>query len=278
MRFSLPTLSAPEVLIAENPEIGAESSDNIYASATEVQVLGTIKTDALGGITWIPRPGAAYGAGLDVHVVNVTPILGTLAPVITLNATVVTAGSTTLVTTFGKPSYVPDQNQVYGEGCGFDMIPQGSGNSARLVTAIAGVATLTNVPINSEFVVLGSPLSANFVDIGWGKSVDGAYNSSSTISLARGYNPTGATKKGVGEVKELTMDFNHVSSQAGMCAYNGMRTSVLVKILADNTVHKSNILYYGYRGISNPKRGVGNDEVVETCAGPFEGCAVFNAL
>ncbi len=276
MRFSLPVLSAAQVLIAENPEIGVES--NAFASAEEVILLGTIKTDALGVATWYPKAGADYGAGLDIHVSNDTPLNEASAPTVSLDATVVTSGAGTLLSTYAVPSYSANQGHIYPAGSAFDMIPQGVGNSARLVTAITGVDALTNIPANSELSIWGSPASSNFVEVGWGKSVDGAYNTVSTISIANRYNPTGATKKGVGEVAELSMDFNHISSMDGMCRYNGLRVTILNKIIADDTVHKSNIVYTGYRPNAKPTRGSGNDEVIETSTGPYEKCLVFNAL
>lgn len=276
MRFSLPVLTSAQILIAENPEIGVES--NVFASAAEVIQLGTIKTDALGAITWTPKPGAAYGSGLDVHVAVENPINGSAAPVITLDATIVTVGTGTLAATFAVPSWVANQGNIYPQGIAFDMIPQGSGNALRLVTAIAGVTSLANVPNNSELTVYGSPASSNFVEIGWKKTVDGAYNTPSSVSLANGYNPSAAIKKGRPDVAELSMEFHHVSSMDGMCRYNGMRVSVLNKVIADGSVTKEHILYIGHRPNATPKRGEGNDAVVESSSGPVVKCIRFVAL
>lgn len=275
MRFSLPTLSAAAILIAENPEIGLES--NVFMSASEVIKLGTIKTDAAGAITWIPRPGASFGAGLDIHVSLKTAIVAAAAPVITLTATVAVTGASTVAGTLAVPSWAANQNQFYPEGYALDLIPTGVGDTARLVTAIAGVTSLANVPNNSELTVWGSPAASNFVEVGWKKTVDGAYATPGTVSIANKYNPSAAIKKGRPEVTELKMDFNHISSMDGISRYTGLRTSVLVKIIKDDAVTTEHILYLGYRPNASPTRGEGNDEVVESSSGPVEACIRFIA-
>jgi hypothetical protein len=275
MRFSLPTLSAAERLIAENPEIGVES--NVFVSAADVIEIGTIKTDSLGAITWIAKPGASLGAGMDVHVSLAKPISAAAAPVITLDATVVTTGAGTVAGTFVVPAWVGNQNQIYPEGYALDMIPQGVGNSARLVTAVTGVTSMTNVPANSELTVWASPASSNFAELGWKKSVDGAYSAYTTVSIANKYNPTAASKKGVGEIKELNMDFVAVSTMDGVSRYDGMRVAVLVKIIKDDAVHSENIVYTGHNLNASTKRGEGNDAVIESSKGPFQRALKFVA-
>lgn len=275
MRFALPALSAAQRLKAEEPEIGVES--NVFVSAVDMIRLGTIKTDATGAITWTARPGAAYGAGIDIHATFAKPIVTTAAPVITLDATIVTSGAGTIVATAVVPAHVTNQAQVYPEGTSFDMIPQGEGNSANLVTAIAGVTSLVNVPTNSEITIWGSPASSNFVELGWKKSVDGAYSTSSTVSLANRYNASAVTKKGRGEVTELTMEFSHINFMEGIARYDGLKIAVLVKIIKDDSVHDQNIVYVGHRMNCTPKRGEGNDEVMESSSGPIEAVLKFSA-
>lgn len=273
-RFSLPTLNAAQRLLAQEPEIGVES--NVFVSPTGLIKLGTVRTDAVGAISWTPHPGAAFGSGLDLHVSFATPILGVAAPVITLDGTVVTSGAGTIVATGVIPAYVANQSHTYPEGYAMDMIPQGVGNSARLVTAIAGVTSLANVPANSELVIWGSGVS-DFVEIGWKKSVDGAYSVSSTVSLANKYNPSAVTKKGVGEVNNLTMEFSHIHAMEGITRYDQLKVNVLVKVLKNGTVQDQNILYIGHRVSATPKRGEGNDGVVESSTGPVEAVLKFYA-
>lgn len=275
MRFSLPTLSAAAALIAQNPEIGLES--NVFMSANEVVKLGTIKTDAAGAITWTPRPGASYGTGLDVHVSLKTAIVAASAPVITLTATIATVGAGTVAGTLAIPAWAANQNQFYPEGYALDLIPQGTGNDAQLITAIAGVTSLANIPVNSELVVWGSPLASNFVEIGWKKTVDGSYATPGTVSIANKYNPSAAIKKGRHDVTELKMDFNHISSMDGVARYTGLRTTALVKIIKDDAVTTEHIVYIGYRPNASPTRGEGNNEVVESSSGPVEACIRFVA-
>ena len=276
MRFSLPVLSAAQVLVAQNPEIGVDSV--VLASPVEVVKLGTIMLDALGVATWYPKAGASFGAGLDVHLRLESEILADAAPTVELNVTLVgVEPPTTALATLAVPSWVADQNHIYPVGHALDFVPQGTGNGSKLVTAITGVHAVTNAPASAEFSVWGSFAASNFIEIGYKRGTEGEYNVPASVAIADGYNPAAAIKKGRPDVPELNLEFAHISAMGGMTRYNGHRTSVWVKILKDKAVHSGNVVYVGCRLHSTPKRGGGNDEVVETAKGPYENVLLFDA-
>ena len=272
MRYSLPVLSAAQVLIAQNPEIGVESI--VHVSPVEVVKLGRIVFDAAGDPTWYPKAGASFGTGLDLHLRLDSAVAATAAPSITLTVTTPT-GADTAVALLSIPSWVTDQTHVYPVGKALDMVPVIT--ATDLVTAIAGVAANANVPANTEYSVWGSPPASKFIEIGYKRSVAGPYNVPAAIPLADGYNPAAAIKQGRPEIPELSMEFLHITAMGGLARYNGHRTSVWVKVLKDKTVHAENIVYCGHRPQATPSRGDGNDEVVESSSGPYEDVLLFTA-
>jgi hypothetical protein len=276
MRFALPVLSASEILLAKKPEIGLES--RVFISVVPMQKIGRITVTSAGAATFIAEAGVTWGAGLDLHLKVDSPIRSGSAPTVTLNCTLEGPLETqTALATFANPAWVPDQSHSYQVGRGFDFIPQGAGNSAKLVTAVTGVS-VTNISQYAEFIVYGSPAASNFVEMGWKKGASGQYATPASISFADGYNPAAAIKAGRPDVPELNISLSHIAASAGMVRYNGHTVAALLKVIKDKSVHVSNIIYTGYRPQANPERGEGNDEVVESSAGPFEDCMQFDAL
>lgn len=277
MRFSLPVLSAAQAAIAKSIESGLESQ--VFCSVTPVVKLGRIVVPAGGSAVWYPEAGADYGAaGLDVFVRCDTGVSETAAPLVTLNCTLEgPLAAQTANAQFAVPSYAQDQGHVYPSGRGFDAIPQGAGNSAKKVTAITG-ATTTGLTQYAEFTVYGSGPEADFKPIGLKRGASGAYNAPLAVAYADGYNPSAIVKPGRPEIPELTLSFAHISSAGGMTRYNGHRVAILLKVIKNKAVHSSNVLYVGFLGAASPDRGDGNDEVVESCSGPYEDCIQFEAL
>jgi hypothetical protein len=276
MRFALPVLSASEILLAKKPEIGLES--RVFVSVVPIQKIGRIVVTAAGAATWIPEAGVTWGSGLDLQLKVDSPVRSTSAPVVTLNVTLEGPLETqTALATFANPAWVPDQSNAYQVGKGLDFIPSGGGNSAKKVIAVTGVS-VANITQYSEFIVYGSPAEASFVEMGWKKGASGQYATPASIAFADGYNPAAAIKLGRPELPELTINLSHIAASAGMVRYNGHSVAVLLKVIKDKSVHTSNLVYCGYRPQASPERGEGNDEVVESSAGPFEDCLQFDAL
>lgn len=280
MRFSLPALSAAQQLVATRPETGVDSSQ-VFVTPLEIQLLGRIVFDAAGANpVWYPTPGATLGAGLDIHLRCDTPItVQAAAPSITLDCTLVgPVANATAVATLAIPAWVADQTHVYPVGHALDFVPQGVGNSAKLVTAIAGVNASANIPGSAIFSVYGSPLVSKFIPVGYKRGIEGPYNIPGSVPIADGYNPSAAIKAGRAEVPELNFQFVHIDAMAGVTRYNGHRVSFWNKIVKDNSVHTANIVYVGVRPNASPNRGDGNDEVIETVTGPYENFLSFSAL
>lgn len=275
MRFSLPALTGAAALINANPEIGVESIVN--ASALEAILIGKIVVDATGSPTWFPRSGVSLGTGMDIHLRCDDGLIADAAPVVTLNATLADDTEGTIQSTFSVPSSAVDQALIFPVNYSLDMIPQGVGNSAKLVKEVSDVDSITNVPANTEFEVWASPAASNFVEIGFKRGAEGVYIVPATVPVANRYNPSAVIKKGRSEVPELSLEFAHISHMDGMARYNGHRTTVYLKVLKDKSVHSANIVYAGYRPQSTPKRGDGNEEVVESSKGAYERCLLFCA-
>jgi hypothetical protein len=276
MRLALAALTAAQIQIAKKPEIGLSS--RVFASAVPVQKVGRIIVSATGTTTFVAEAGVDWTAGMDLHVKVDSPIRAASAPTLTLNCTLEgpETGQTT-VATFAVPAWVSDQSHTYQVGRGLDFIPQGAGNTNKKVLAITG-ASSANITQYAEFVVYGTPAEASFVEIGWKKSATGQYSTPVSIPIADGYNPSAALVLGRPEVPELTLNFSHIVASGGMVRYNGHTVAVLLKIIKDKSVEVSRILYTGYRPQTNPERGEGNDEVMESSTGPFEDCLQFDAL
>jgi hypothetical protein len=276
MRLSLPALSATQILAANKPEMGVESI--VKVSPIEAFLMGKIVVDATGTATFTAEPGAALGDGMDLHLKVQVMSLASAAPSVTLNVTLEGDTAGTAKADLVVPSWFPDQSKTFQEGFALDFIPQGVGNAAKLVKTITGVS-VTNVPNNSEFLVFASPAASSFIEVGWKRGAEGAYNVPSTVSFANGYNPSAAVKPGRGEERELTLSMAHIASGYALSRYNGKRVSVLIQVKKNrHAVHTENVLYIGYIPSSTPARGDGNDEVVETCQGKFEDCMQFVAL
>ncbi len=276
MRCSLPALNSAQIQVAKGPEMGVESI--IKVSAVEAILCGKVSVDASGNVTWVPEPGLDLGAtGMDLHLkVNFMPT-ATSAPSVTVTGTLGDDTPGTAVAALTVPAWFPDQSKVFQEAFSEDFIPAGGGNSAKLVKAIASVA-VTNVPNNSEFLIYATPLAANFIEQGWKRGAEGAYNVPSTVSFPEGYNPSRVVKAGRGEERELTLEFAHIAAGYALGRYNGKRVSVLIQVKKNrHSVHTTNVLYTGYIPSSSPARGDGNDEVKETSRGKFEDCLVFDA-
>jgi hypothetical protein len=275
-RLSIAALSAAQILIANKPEIGVESV--IKISPIESLLVGKIVVNSAGAASWVAEPGASLGDGMDLHLkVDIMPT-ASAAPTIALDVTLEGAVISPAEADLLVPSWFPDQAKTWGEGWALDFIPQGSGNAAKLVTAVTGV-TVTNVPANSEFMVFATPPISSFTEYGWKRGAQGAYNVPSTVSIPDGYNPSAAVKPGRGEERMLTLSFAHVAAGFSISRYNGKRVTVLIEVKKNRRlVHVSNILYHGYIPSASPDRGDGNDEVVETSEGRFEDCLLFTAL
>lgn len=277
MRLSIPALTAAQILIANKPEMGAESQ--VFVSPVEIFLAGKVVVDSAGAATFVAEPGASLGDGMDLHLKVQTMALCSAAPTVTLTVTLATDDSAgTAVASPVNPSWYPDQSKTFQEGFGTDFIPAGAGNTAKLIKTITAVA-VTNVPANSEFLVYASPAAANFIEQGWKRGAEGAYNVPSTVSFPNGFNPSAAVKPGRGEERELTLSFAHIAAGYGLGRLNGKRCTVLIKVKKNrHSVHTENVVYTGYVPSSSPNRGDGNDEVVETSAGKFEDCMQFTAL
>lgn len=276
MRLSLPVLSAAQILVANKPEIGVESI--IKVSPIESLLVGRVLVNASGVASFVAEPGASLGTGMDLHLkVDIMPT-ATLAPTVTLNVTLDDDAAGTAEADLVVPSWFPDQSKTFGEGWSLDFIPQGAGNSAKLIKAITGVS-VANVPANSEFVVYATPSAASFIELGWKRGAQGAYNVPSTVAIPDGYNPSAAVKPGRGEDRSLTLSFAHVAAGYSISRYNGKRVTVLIEVKKNRrAVHVGNVLYHGYIPSASPDRGDGNDEVVESSEGRFEDCLLFTAL
>ncbi len=275
MRFNLPALSSAQIQSAKGPEMGIESI--VKTSVAEVILCGKVEVDATGAVTWTPEPGLSLGDGMDLHLKVNFMSTASSAPSVTLATTLADDAAASCVAALAVPSWFPDQSRTFQEGFGEDFIPQGEGNSAKLVKAIAS-ASATNVPNNSEFLVYASPPAAGFIEQGWKRGADGAYNVPSTVAFPEGYNPTRIVKPGRGETRELTLEFAHIAAGYAIGRYNGKRIAVLIQVKKNRrTVHTANVVYAGYIPSSSPSRGDGNDEVVETSAGMFEDCVIFDA-
>jgi hypothetical protein len=276
MRLALPALNSAQIQVAKGPEMGVESI--VKVSVVEAVLCGKITVDASGNASWAPEPGLDLGAtGMDLHLKVNYMATASLAPSVTLNCTLADDTVGTAIAALTVPSWFPDQSKTFQEAAGEDFIPQGAGNSAKLVKAISG-ATVTNVPNNAEFLVYASPLAANFKEQGWKRGAEGAYNVPSTVSFPEGYNPSRVVKAGRGEERELTLEFAHIAAGYALGRYNGKRVSVLIEVKKNrHQVHTTNVLYIGYIPSSSPSRTDGNDEVKETSRGKFEDCVVFDA-
>jgi hypothetical protein len=274
MRFALPTLTAVQAAVAQKPKIGAET--NVFASPVEMIRLGTVATDSAGTPTWKARAGAAIPAGelWDIHV-RTEGSLKNLAgnPAVSLDVTIGdSVGAGTALATLSIPAWSTDQSKNFPVGDFQDFIPQGVGNSAKNIESVDDIdaGNCANLPANAEFTVWASPPAASFVEIGYCKNVSGGYQIPGSVEIADRYKSAAAVKKGRSESSELTMEFNHISAKDGLARYNGHRVTIWLKIIADKSVHCENIIFTGYLPEVIPNRGDGNDEVMETSAGPCE--------
>lgn len=279
MRLLPATLTAAQAVLAQKPEIGAESI--FHALSVEFIFMGRIVTDAAGAPSWLPRAGAVIpGSGLwDLQLRSddgLTNLAGN--PTLTLNVTIGAGGGAgTAVATFGIPAWVTDQSKNWPVGSGTDFIPQGAGNAAKNLTAIAGVSAGTNLPGNSEFSVWASPAATEAVELGYCKSINGPYQVPNSVSIPDRYESAAAVKKGRSEEAELSLEFNYISSMEGIARYNGRSITAFIKVIKDKSAHSENIIYTAYRPEFSPNRGDGDDAVMGTSAGPYEKFLTFVA-
>lgn len=277
MRFSLPATPAALIPIAKSPETGLESQ--VFVSPVEVVRVGRVLVNAAGQAAWQADTGVSIpSAGMDLHL-RADDSYAALAgnPSVTLNVTLFGAVTTTAVAALAVPSWARDQSKTFPIGQSTDFVPQGAGNALLLVIGITGLQASTNLPANSEWSVWASPAASNFVEIGFKRNVDGPYKVPGSVGIADRYDSAAVTKKGRSQDAELTNEFVHISSMDGMARYNGSRVTELVKIVKDKVLHAENVLYTGYRPAAVPKRGDGDDEVMETSTGPFEAVLNFPA-
>jgi hypothetical protein len=279
MRLLPATLTAAQAVLAQKPEIGAESI--FHAFPVEFIFMGKIVTDSTGTPTWRPRAGAAIpAAGLwDLHLRTddgLTNLAGN--PSVTLDVTIGdSVGAGTAVATLGIPSWVTDQSKNWSVGSATDFIPQGSGNAAKDIEAILGVDSAANLPPNAEFSVWASSDATNAIELGYCKSINGPYQVPASVSIADRYESAAAVKKGRSEEAELSLEFNYISSMEGIARYNGRSITAFIKVIKDKSAHSENVIYTAYRPEFSPNRGDGNDEVMGTSAGPYEKFLTFVA-
>lgn len=277
MRFLPATLTAAAVILAQKPEIGLESK--VRASPLEVVKLGTINVDSAGVATYTAVSGIVIPtAGYDLHL-RTDDTIGPLTalPTVTLSVSLFGAVASTVVATLGIPSWVQDQSKIWPLGQSTDFIPQGVGNDAKTVLSITALDDSENLPANSTWSVWGSPAAANFVSLGYCRNKEGPYTVPGNVRIADGYNPQAAIKRGRAEDSDLTLEFVHISSMDGISRLNDRRCAVLLDVTKDKTVLSERVVYAGYRPAAGPKRGDGNDEVIETSTGPFESFLLFVA-
>lgn len=279
MRLALTALTALQSVLAQKPEIGAESI--YHAVPVEFILLGRVVTDTLGAPTWVPRAGATIPAGTDwdLHL-RADDGLENLAgnPSVTLDVTIGGAvGAGTAVAALGIPSWVTDQSKNWSVGDSADFIPQGVGNDALPIEAVSDVSASANLPPNAELSVWASPAVSNVVELGYCKSINGPYQVPASVRIADRYESARAVKKGRSEDSDLSLEFNYISSMEGIGRYNGRSITSLIKVIKDKSVHCENIIYTGYRPAFSPNRGDGNDEVMGTSTGPYEKFMTFVA-
>ena len=279
MRFALATLTATQAVLAQQPEIGAESI--FHASAIEAIEMGKIVTDSAGVASWKPRASAAIpGAGWDLHL-RTDDGLKNLAgnPTVTLSVTIGdSVGAGTATATIAVPAWVADQSKNWPVGHAVDFIPQGVGNTDKDIEAITLISVAsTNLPPNTELSVFATPPAASLVEIGYCKSINGPYQVPGSVRIADRYESARAVKKGRAEDADLALEFNHISSMDGLARYNGSRILAWVKVVKSKAVHTENVLYTGYVPQVSPSRGDGNDDVMESSTGPYERFLTFTA-
>lgn len=279
MRLLPATLTPALAVLAQKPEIGAESI--YHAVPVEFIHMGRILTDSAGTPTWHPRAGAAIpAAGLWDLQLRSDDGMENLAgnPTVTLSVTIGDAvGAGTAVATFGIPSWVTDQSKNWAIGESTDFIPQGIGNDAKDIEGITDVTGGTDLPPNAEFSVWASADASNAVELGYCKSINGPYQVPASVRIADRYKSAAAVKKGRSEDAELSLEFNYISSMEGIGRYNGRSITCFIKVVKDKSAHSENIIYTGYRPEFSPNRGDGNDEVMGTSTGPYETFMTFAA-
>jgi hypothetical protein len=199
---------------------------------------------------------------------------GSSAMTVTLNVTLDDNSSDTAVATFHLPTWAPSGSKnVWPYGISADLVPAGSGNSAKKIKAIVSLASVANMTAGNGFEIFTSPDSSKFTFIDCCRGKGGALNLPGIIEIACGRNPSAYTKLGRGESNPLKIEFVNRGALEQLAIYNGYQGTVRFDIIKDDAYLSERRLFTGFFVRSNgemPDTG----EAMNTAEGPYTSFAI----
>jgi hypothetical protein len=274
MKLNL-SVAAADVETARSPIIGEDVQ--VYFSPENCSLLASVRalTDTTAEFTsagGVGIPVAGRECFVRIASSKCQGVGGAMA--VTLNVTLDDDSTDTAVATFHLPTWAPSGSMNYWPyGTASDLIPAGSGNSAKKIKAITGVNAVANMKPGNTFEIFTSPNSTDFKFIDCCRGKGGMLNLPGILEIACGRNPSAYTKLGRGESNALKVEFINRGAMEQLAIFNGQQGTLRFDIVKDDAILAERRLFTGFWVRSNgdmPDVG----EAMNTAEGPYTSFAL----
>lgn len=266
-------LGAADLLLADNPEIGSDSTVHVsYDPVVEVADISQI-IPASGTLT--PLSGVLDSVlGNDLQLVCTSPIRSATAVAVTLAVVFADASSGQATATFAIPTYAKNQTAHLPQGLAADFVGAGAGAGKKIkqVTSLVSVVGGEN---GNRFKVVALPELTSFVDIGCKRSANETLPIPKSLPIPCGKNGSAFTRRGRSDPGMLEVSAMSFGAADGLARLAGHRVTTMVEVRKEGGVLTQRSVYGGWICTPQTPRGDGDDEVVASAEGNFELFGMF---
>jgi hypothetical protein len=281
MKLNLSTLTADDLLVANTPEVGAESVVKI--TDREFQRLFLVRNTNDSGSDIAAIDGVTFPLVLsenrDLHLRADACLKYDADIVVELTCVMSDDTSVQAFATLNVPDWADDTINSIPIGSAVDFVDASGDPLALEVKSITDVAAITGgrSGLQNGLSIWSSPSASQWDTQGCTRNKNFDLVIPSSISIACRYNASAFVKKGRSEEPTLELEYVYFSAWEGIGRLNGGRSSILVEVVKDDSVPWERIVFTGHRPNGSPTRGDGDDEVVATSSGPYENFLVFSS-
>lgn len=269
------SLSAADKLLAQEPEIGAESI--VKASYDPLGLVYEIEQSAAGAASANSISGA-YSLptdGLELQCICANSVASPGSIVITFGVTDEDDTETTATATFAAPSFAADQSDYFPLGTGVDLVP--ATGAAKKIKSVDSIDSITNGSTGNRFQVVALPALTSYFSVGCTRSKDITLPIPSTVPIPCGFNGSRFVKSGRSEPGNMSCEAAYSLFSDGLARLAGQKVTAIVETRRQDRVLVERLVLGGWRPVPQSPKGDGDDETTTTAEGLFERFAFFSA-
>lgn len=267
MQYTPDAIVTADLAIARKHMIGAEK--RLLAHDGALLDMGSVLLTGDGSGIWTPdginltgENSTDLATAGDLVAVVKNELRADAACVLTLNVTFNDDSTGTASVTFTPPSWGLNKKFYFQHGVAKDLRPVGAGNSAKLISKITGLASVTNAQRGSEILIAQLPATlSDWQEIGFVENVRPRVASRPAVSIPDRHEGTAEVVPGRSEESRLEINTRYRGVVDGLWRYSSRNCCFMLEVRKQGIVLTERHVFANSVIQVNPDFGDGNDIV-----------------